>query len=1220
MTLLESRSLLAAVVTCIGQDGTDLVGPDASQGSDGIQDLHLQLSNLPAPVNQIVIQAAGGFEWATAPDPTGAALAEYFPSSSPGQGDLYINPEVKSDLPPPGGSLPLGGSTGSLIQLANGMNLTVTIDYSGQTSPDTLPVTVSHLNSATLLTPSPGTPANPLAGFQITDQGQDGTGQPYEQGFVHLVITAPAGVSFTSSTFSQVVWTLSDQAGLAWDSTTATLAHNHIYATMRTGSDHVVDLYFPPQRDEAPASGSTVPTMLLGVTLPGDANVYATAFPSEKWSLSARTNPIDLVSPPSPAPTTEAQLRADLESTSPEFDTIDLPANTTIVITQPLEITHSVKIVGNNATLLFDQGTTASWPAAASGAIYVDAPAYTNLQLELSDFTIKFDIKHPIRWSNPAGAGPALFDPNDNPGGIQHAVIDTRDSNTNLNMTVLTLSGMTILGPPAFDGSSFSGLAAQLLNQWGPGDQYVGEQDTDLIRTNDQDNGSIAGSTLEGGSIEVFGGPWNITGNTVLGSTALTYSPGAFALHSPHDVLLEGNEVTQADASGHEFRLVVLAVSGFNDTIEDNSFGGGAGQIGNEVGYSAATGEFGGINDPEVILAESSYGVLFEGRPGAVSSDGRLLVLPDLRASAYAGSTGPGLVVSILAGVNSNGSPNMSLAGQWFPVSQQVSLTASGTIELLMEDPLPAMPQGGYYIVEVTGGFVNNSFIDNNINLIGKSSTGIVLNGEDYDSHVIGNTFQGGSIYDDGYTGAAISVGAAIGSAPSGTGPFPLPAGWTALPDLGAVIDDNTIDDSLGGIVIGVQHAVNYWTATVGTASETGRVFVTATVSRNTFQYDSGFLSSWAAAYQTDGNDPAESSTPPTITIGSGFSAEAPGPYGSPRFPWTVGNAIKVNSSDVRIFVDPVENLVAVEGNSVELVTGATVTAEPALSGQVYNGIVNGVVDTPTIASLVYNGLTYYPFNLDNLDINAPGSGPGPTPPPPPAPPPAPPPGPPDPPPVTVPAAPAGLSAALTGLNQITLAWQSSPGASSYIVQVSLDGLTWSTIAGDAIFTSFTESGLLYSTTYDYRVIAASSDGNSPASSVVTATTLAHPDVLAAQSLTIRVTRKTPFTLPVADFTDANTAATAASFIATIHWGDGRSSPATISGGDGSFVVSGRHEYAKTGVYSINVTVTMKVHGPPGASARSAALVKNPVKIRPRSRPVSSHVRKARKGADQRSG
>src|SRR5262249_54040561 len=147
--------------------------------------------------------------------------------------------------------------------------------------------------------------------------------------------------------------------------------------------------------------------------------------------------------------------------------------------------------------------------------------------------------------------------------------------------------------------------------------------------------------------------PWNIAGNTVLGSSAQTYSPSAFAFHSAHDVILDGNQVTQSDPAGREFRLVNLAVSGYENLIRGNSFGGGAGQIGNEVTYASSTGQFYGINDPEVMVAESSFGVLFEGRPGAISSDGRLLVLPNLRAWAAAGSTGPGLVVSILSVVGS---------------------------------------------------------------------------------------------------------------------------------------------------------------------------------------------------------------------------------------------------------------------------------------------------------------------------------------------------------------------------------------------------------------------------------------------------------------------------------------------------------------------------------------------------------------------------------------
>ena len=209
-----------------------------------------------------------------------------------------------------------------------------------------------------------------------------------------------------------------------------------------------------------------------------------------------------------------------------------------------------------------------------------------------------------------------------------------------------------------------------------------------------------------------------------------------------------------------------LAVSGFENVIEGNSFGGGAGSIGNEVDYSAITGQFDGINDPEIILAEGTYGVLFEGRPGAVSADGRLLVLPNLRAYASPGSTGPGLVVSILAGVSGSGTPVMSLAGDWFRVAQQESLTGNNTIELLMEDPLPALPPGGYYVVEVTGGFVNNSFVDNQIDLAGKSSIGIELGGADYGSRLLGNDFIGGSSSLDLSTGIAIDLTSSIESAP----------------------------------------------------------------------------------------------------------------------------------------------------------------------------------------------------------------------------------------------------------------------------------------------------------------------------------------------------------------------------------------------------------------------------------------------------------------------
>ncbi len=186
------------------------------------------------------------------------------------------------------------------------------------------------------------------------------------------------------------------------------------------------------------------------------------------------TQPLN--SQPAPAPpTTEAELRSDLMSTSPEYDTIELPANTTIVITQPLEITHSVQIIGNNATLLFDQGSTAPWPATASGAIYVDTPFYDNIQLDLDDFTIEFNMSTPIALEqSPRGRRLRSTTRKNNPAGIQHAVIDTGDSNPNTNITIYTFDNLTIDGPPAFDGGSYARLQSQLAARWRDGISVCG--------------------------------------------------------------------------------------------------------------------------------------------------------------------------------------------------------------------------------------------------------------------------------------------------------------------------------------------------------------------------------------------------------------------------------------------------------------------------------------------------------------------------------------------------------------------------------------------------------------------------------------------------------------------------------------------------------------------------------------------------------------------------
>jgi len=91
----------------------------------------------------------------------------------------------------------------------------------------------------------------------------------------------------------------------------------------------------------------------------------------------------------------------------------------------------------------------------------------------------------------------------------------------------------------------------------------------------------------------------------------------------------------------------------------------------------------------------------------------------------------------------------------------------------------------------------------------------------------------------------------------------------------------------------------------------------------------------------------------------------------------------------------------------------------------------------------------------------------------------------------TAPAAPTGLSASALNASQIKLSWTASSAATSYKIQRSPDGSTGWAQVGTSTTTSFTDSGLIPSTTYFYRVLASNGPGNSDPSNVVSATTSA---------------------------------------------------------------------------------------------------------------------------------
>jgi hypothetical protein len=100
-------------------------------------------------------------------------------------------------------------------------------------------------------------------------------------------------------------------------------------------------------------------------------------------------------------------------------------------------------------------------------------------------------------------------------------------------------------------------------------------------------------------------------------------------------------------------------------------------------------------------------------------------------------------------------------------------------------------------------------------------------------------------------------------------------------------------------------------------------------------------------------------------------------------------------------------------------------------------------------------------------------------------------------------------------------------------------------------------------------------------------------DILAGTPVTFSPTVSNAFTGTVANFTDTDTANVAGDFVATIDWGDGTTTPGTVSGSAGSFHVGGTHTYASLGSFSVVVTLSDDAPGSATAKVTSTATVVN---------------------------
>lgn len=453
---------------------------------------------------------------------------------------------------------------------------------------------------------------------------------------------------------------------------------------------------------------------------------------------------------PQPAATSVvAKPGDDLNDLAGRFGTVTL-ASGVHRLSKPLTLEKPVTIAGERGAILeFAQGAgEPPWTT----AIKIHSGSTT-----LRDFTIRFAGR--VRWNQQVSYGPAVIGTTDN---LEPARSDPKFG--------LTFQGLDITTSPS------SGT-----KDW--------EEAVRVMRLVTSQGGSISGCALEGGPIEFFGGPWRFVDNTHRGTPPGTFSHGVVACHFVHDVLVRGNRIKPHANSGKLWRFFVVTDLGHAVHVENNTV--------EEVG-PRDNDKIPSHNAPEIILSEA-YKLCFEGRPAALSADGRLV---SIRAS-LGQQPHVGHLVSVLTGPQ---------AGQWRRIAQQVSATT-----FLLDTPLPPETT----LISISAGLVDTRVEGNTINCRGgRAASPVVLPGNQFGTLVRNNRLFGGS--------QSIRLVAAASEGP-------LSWGWSRGPCFGALVENNLIEDSFQGGILGVEHSPN-------TKATTARVYMTVTVKDNTIRWSDRFL------------------------------------------------------------------------------------------------------------------------------------------------------------------------------------------------------------------------------------------------------------------------------------------------------------------------------------------------------------------------------------------
>ncbi|MFM7592969.1 MAG: hypothetical protein ACKO85_14375, partial [Isosphaeraceae bacterium] len=454
----------------------------------------------------------------------------------------------------------------------------------------------------------------------------------------------------------------------------------------------------------------------------------------------------------------------DLQALVNQFSTVNLSAGT-YNLSKPLVLARPVNLVGTaGAVLNFQQAA--------------DSPGWSTVitlaagNTRLSGFRVQFTGL--VKWLENIRFGPAVIGSPDN-------------FNTSVGR----------FGP-------LVGLTIENLDLQGPPPSTYLEESPRLVRLVDDASGVIRNNTLYGGWVEVTGGPWSITNNSLTGVWSTSFSYDAFAAHDVTGLKFSNNIVQRAGDSGVIFRLIVVNGQSSGVEISNNQ----------SIGLGASVADpwqMQQTNAHEVILTEA-YRVNYEGGLYGIDSSRMMIQVGPTIGPAYQ----PGDYVAVLDG---------SASGTWRVVTSVVNGNT-----LLLNAPMPQWVGRGT-TVSVNRGIANVSITGNLIDQRNRPlSQGSVLVGNLFGLNYSSNTILGGF------------RGLQVIAYPSET---PRDWGWTRNVVFDATISQNLFSDVLWLNQLGVSHS------SVARANY-GHLYLTAAFLNNTFAWSADFLTSQIGQKQGD--------------------------------------------------------------------------------------------------------------------------------------------------------------------------------------------------------------------------------------------------------------------------------------------------------------------------------------------------------------------------------